>query len=203
VNSLTTVSQDSYSVWPLVTYLVRGVSGVQRAFTPSSYLPIGPLTYQRVSQILTGGVLLVLAGLLLFKRRATDTPGGYLPFVTVGMFLMLMTGILATHFLLALPFLLLCRRWLGSGTYFYVIGIWTVTTLIPMYGDMGSVLTPHDYPLLAQSRNVITGAVIDLYSSDRFITAGVVANAAALIWVGYLALRQLGNPNRPYQGYAL
>ncbi|HVH62462.1 MAG TPA: hypothetical protein VNA65_02565, partial [Candidatus Dormibacteraeota bacterium] len=196
VNSLTTVSQDSYSLWPLVTYFHLGATGVQRMFTPSSDLLIGSLSYQRVSQVRTAVVLLALAGILAIRKRATEGPGAYLPYITLGIvsFLMLMTGILATHFLLALPFILLCRRWLGNTAYFYAVAIWTVTTLIPMYGDMGSVLSAQDYPLLAESRSAITRAVVDLYSSDRFITVGVVANLCAMIWIAVLTLRSTVKP---------
>jgi len=188
---LTTVSQDSYSIWPLVTLFARGASSLQRAFTPSSDLLIGSLTYQRVSQVLTVSAMLVLAGTLVFKKRATEEAGAYLPFVALGIasFLMLLTGILATHFLLALPFLLLCRRWMGSGAYFYVAAIWTITTLIPMYGDMGVVMSAQDYPLLARANNQITQFVVHLYGSDRFITVGVVANICAVIWLAVLAFR--------------
>ncbi len=192
VASLTTVSQDSYSVWLLITYLARGASSLQRAFTPSSDLLIGPLTYQRVSEVLVLSVMLILGGSLAFKRRAIDGAGGYLPFVALGIasFVMLQTGIVATHFLLALPFLLLCRRWMDVTAYFYVAAIWTVTTFVPMYGDMGIVLSVHDYPLLAQANNQVTRFFVDLYASNRFITVAVVANICAVVWLAVLAFRR-------------
>jgi hypothetical protein len=193
---LTTVSQDSYSIWPFITYLARGASSLSRAFTPSSDLLIGSLTYARVSQILTVSAMVVVAGTLLFRKRSTDGPGAYLPFVALGIasFLMLLTGILATHFLLALPFLLLCRKWLGSQAYFFVIAIWTVTTLVPMYGDMGVVMSAQDYPLLARANNHLTQFVVNLYSADRFITVAVVANICAVTWLAYHAFRPANAP---------
>jgi hypothetical protein len=188
---LTTVSQDSYSIWPLVTYAVRGASSLSRAFTPSSDLLVGSLTYARVSQILTLAAMLAVAGTLVFRKKAVDGPGSYLPFVALGItsFLMLLTGILATHFLLALPFLLLCRKWMGNQAYFFVIAIWSITTFIPMYGDMGVAMSAHDYPLLARANNRITQFVVSLYSADRFITVAVVANIVAVIWLAMFAFR--------------
>jgi len=62
---LTTVSQDAYSVWPLITYLVHGASGLQRAFTPSSTVLIGPVTYLRLSQVLTLSAMLIVGAVLL------------------------------------------------------------------------------------------------------------------------------------------
>jgi hypothetical protein len=189
--ALTTVSQDAYSVWPLVTYLVNGASGTARAFTPSSTLLVGTLTYQRLSQILTVAALLAVAGALLARRRTNAEPGGYLPLVALGIasFLMLLTGIVATHFLLALPFLLLCRRWMGGVAYYYVAVVWTITTFVPMYGDMGVAINSHAYPLLAPANNALTKLAVELYSWDRFITVSIVANICAVVWLAVVAFR--------------
>jgi hypothetical protein len=199
--SLTTVSQDAYSVWPLVTYVVSGATGAARAFTPSSTVLVGSLTYQLLSQILTVAALLAIAGALLVRRRATAEPGAYLPLVALGIasFLMLLTGIVATHFLLALPFLLLCRRWMGNVAYFYVAAIWTVSTFVPMYGDMGVAITTNAYPLLAPSNNALTKFVVQLYIWDRFITVSIVANICALLWLVWL----IAHPTAPTQAARL
>jgi hypothetical protein len=188
---LTTVSQDAYSVWPLVTYILNGTTGQQRAFTPSSTVVFGPVTYQLVGLVLAVLALLTVSAALLFRCRASLDSGGYLPLVALGIssFLMLLTGLLATHFLLALPFLLLCRRWMGGVAYFYVIAIWTITTLVPMYGDMGVVISATDYPLLASANNALTKFVVALYAWDRFITVAVVANICAVLWLAFLTFR--------------
>ncbi len=127
----------------------------------------------------------------MFRRRAAIDSGGYLPLVALGIssFLMLLTGVVATHFLLALPFLLLCRRWMGSTAYLYVAAIWTVTTLVPMFGDMGVVISQQDYPLLAPASNVVTRFFVYLYSWDRFITVAVVGNICAVVWLAFLTVR--------------
>ncbi len=106
-------------------------------------------------------------------------------------FLMLMTGLVATHFLLALPLVLLCRRWTGNVAYVYLVVIWTLTTLIPMWGDMGNVLSILDYRAvpLSPANNALTRLVVQVFTSDRFITFGVVANLCALVWLAILALR--------------
>jgi len=191
--ALTTVSQDAYSIWPLVTYVAHGASGLARAFTPSSAALVGSLTYQRLSQILTIAAILSVSAALVFRRRAALDSGGYLPLVAFGIasFLMLLTGVVATHFLLALPFLLLCRRWMGSTAYLYVAAIWTVTTLVPMFGDMGVVISQQDYPLLAPASNMVTRFFVYLYSWDRFITVAVIANVCAVAWLAFLTLRPL------------
>jgi hypothetical protein len=183
--ALTTVSQDAYSVWPLITYLASGATGLSRAFTTSSTPLLGPLTYQVASQLLTVAALLLISVALGFRRRANLELGGYFPLVALGIssFLMLLTGIVATHFLLALPLLILCRRWMGTIAYWYVAAIWTVATFVPMFGDMGLVISAQDYPLLAPAHSAITRAFVQLYSWDRFMTACIVGNLCALIWL--------------------
>jgi len=189
--SLTTVSQDAYSVWPLVTYFAQGIGGLGRAFTPSSTLLIGSVTYQRLSQILVVVAILLVSAALLLQRQTALQAGSYLPLVALGItsFLMLLTGIVATHFVLALPFLLLSYRWMGKVAFVYVIVIWTVTTFVPMYGDMGLVISTDHYPVLAPAHNAITRFFIGLYTQDRFITLGVVANICAVIWLAFLSFR--------------
>jgi hypothetical protein len=135
--------------------------------------------------------MLVVSAALVVRKRAALNEGGYLPLLAVGVtaFLMLLTGVVATHFLLALPFLLLCRRWMGSVAYYYVVAIWSITTLVPMYGDMGVVISEHAYPLLSPAHNAVTNFFVTLYSWDRFITVSVVANICAVVWIAVLAFR--------------
>jgi hypothetical protein len=96
-------------------------------------------------------------------------------------FLMFTTGLVATHFVLALPFLLLCRDLLSRVAYAFIAVAWTVTTLVPMYGDMGNAISHLDYSTLSSSP--LTRFVVELYSWDRFITFGIVANLCVLIWL--------------------
>ena len=196
---LNTVSQTAYSIWPLVTYLVQGASGLQRAFLPSSTLLVGPLSYQFVSQVLTLAAMLSVSAILLFRRRSAIDPGGYLPLVALGIasFLMLLTGLVATHFLLALPFLLLSRRWMGTVAYLYIAAIWTVSTLVPMFGEMAISVPLQQYPLLAAQSGAITNFAIQMYGSDRFITTAIVANICAVIWLAFVAFRRAPIEVRP------
>jgi hypothetical protein len=92
--------------------------------------------------------------------------------------------------MLALPFLILCRRWFGTGAYLFIVIVWTVTTLVPMYGDMGNVIRYLNYPLLSPDHNVVTKFFVALYSWDRFITFGTLANLCVMVWIGIVALRR-------------
>jgi hypothetical protein len=147
--------------------------------------------------VLTSAAILLLTAFLLFRRRASFKSGGYIPFVALGIssFLMLLTGILPTYFLLALPFLLLCRRWMSGSAYLFVAVIWTVTTFVPMYGDLGTVISSHDYPLLAAANNEVTKFFVNLHAWDRFITTAVVANVCAVVWLAISSLRPAPNVN--------
>jgi hypothetical protein len=190
--SLNTVSQTAYSIWPLVTYYQQGASGLDRFFVPSSTVLIGSLTYQFISQVLTVIAMLIVAAPLLLRKRIALDGGGYFPLVALGimLFLMLLTGIVATHFLLALPLLLLCRRWMNNTAYFTVALIWTISALVPMFGSMGQLVTPQDYPLFAPAHNAITKFFVDLYANDRFITVAIIANVYAVGWLAMVAFRR-------------
>jgi len=195
---LTTVSQDAYSLWPLVTFLSHGASGIQRSFTASSTPLIRSVTYQQVSQLLTLAALFAVSIALAIRKRAALEAGGYLPLVALGIttFLMLLTGLVATHFLLALPFLLLCRRWMTTVAYFYIAAIWTVSTLVPMLGEMAGAVPHQQWPFLAAQSDAINNFMLQLYTSDRFITTAIVANVCAVIWLAFAAFRR-SLPNGP------
>ncbi|HLJ69357.1 MAG TPA: hypothetical protein VKX16_18535 [Chloroflexota bacterium] len=194
--SVTTVSQGAYSIWPLVTYVTHGASGLNRIYAPSLAGLIGPLTYQRASQILTFLAMVVVIWALVRLRGVALGSGGYIPAVALGIvaFLMLLTGIVSSHFLLALPFVVLCRRWMDPAVHLVVVGIWSVTTLVPMFGDMGVILSPGNQ-LLAPAYKPITDFMIRTYAWDRFISAGVIANICALAWLGYVAIRRAMSPS--------
>ncbi len=194
-DALTTVSQDAYSIWPLLTASVEHKTGRARIFTPSAHSLLGPFTYQRASQVLTMAFLLLVAAFLLFVTRRRSGLANSLPLVAFGLtgFLLLKTGLVASHFILALPFLLLCRRWLTTGVYLSVIAVWTVTTLVPMYGDLGYAIATVNYRSLAlqPGANPLTRLFVNFYSSDSFITIGILANAGVLIVLGWSAFRSI------------
>jgi hypothetical protein len=199
--AFTTVSLDAYSIWPLVTLLAAGQHGLNRIFYPSDTALMGSLTYHNVGQIMAIGVLMLAAIAILLRSKATSEAGGYLPGVALGVtgFLMLLTGIGSPHFVLALPFILLCRKWMSGLVYYSVTAVWTVTTLVPMYGILAIDLVTSDYlnfPLFGSHPPLITNLVASLFSSDRFISLGVTANAAVLLAIAIIAMRG-GPPRQP------
>jgi uncharacterized membrane protein YidH (DUF202 family) len=201
-DALSPVSQGGFSIWPLVTYLVAGQQGVSRTFVASSEILVGGLTYQQIAQVLTVLALVVVAVVLWRRPRSQFERGAYLPEVAlaISLFLMLITGVVATHFVLALPFLILCRRWMTRVSYWFVVIAWTVTTFVPMYGEMGAVLSSATNPLLEPGSNPITEAFVRLYSWDRFISVAVTANLCAVGWLAYQAWRRPSSPDAPETG---
>jgi hypothetical protein len=194
-----TVSLDAYSIWPLVTFITHGTSSVMRAFTPSSQMLFDSLSYQAAAEIATT-VALACASLLLVtrgRRAHRNGDSGYILIVALGIvaFLMLITGVVATHFLLALPLLILIRRWTSTTSYLAMVIAWTVTTLVPMYGDMANVTARLNYSLLSPQHNPVTKLILALYQWDRFITFATLINIGVLLWVAVLVLR-----NQPQLG---
>jgi hypothetical protein len=194
--ALTTVSLDAYSFWPLVTLFQAGQSGLNRMFYPSDSPLIGGITYHQAGLALALIAALGAVCTLIARGRSFLLDGGYLPVVAFGMagFLMFTTGLAATHFILALPFILLSRRWMSSTAYYSVVAGWTVTTLTAMYGILAVDLANADYlhaALFGQAAQLhsLSQAVANLYTWDRFITVGVVMNMAALIALMVAAVR--------------
>jgi hypothetical protein len=121
--------------------------------------------------------------------------GAYLPVLAFGIsgFLMFATGLAATHFILALPFILLCRPWLSARGYYSIVAGWTVTTLIAMYGILAVDLARADYlhaPLFGQHAplNSVTSFIGQLYTWDRSITVGVTVNTLIFIALALIAI---------------
>jgi len=73
--------------------------------------------------------------------------------------------------------------------YLYVAGVWSISTLVPMFGEMGAAISSNGYPLLAPDHNALTQFFVGLYEWDRFITVAIVANVCAVVWLAYLSFR--------------
>jgi hypothetical protein len=185
---LSSVSLDAYSLWPLVTLIQAGRTGLDRMFYPSDSLLLGQLTYQHAGMILTALVLIGAIFALVARPGRNQAGGGYMPIVAMGIsgFLMFLTGLAATHFILALPFILLSRKWLSPFAYLSIVVGWSATTLIAMYGILAVELVKADYlhaALFGRTGPLspVSSWVAHLYTTDRFITLGVVVNIAVLL----------------------
>jgi hypothetical protein len=194
--ALTTVSLDVYSFWPLVTFFQAGQSGLGRIFYPSSSPLIGALTYSQAGLLVAFAALIGAIGMLAVRSKTKLIAGGYLPVVAFGItgFLMFTTGLAATHFILALPFILLCRPWLSARAYYMIVIGWTLTTFIAMYGILAVDLAYGDYlhaPLFGQHAplRAVTSLVAQMYTSNQVITAGVVVNMMIFIAFMFASVR--------------
>ncbi len=190
--AMTIVSLDAYNIWLLVTRLASAATGLARFHVPSSSALIGALTYQQVSQIL---VLIVILGMglgLLVRRRAAAEPGEYLLPLALGTmgFLVLKTGLAASHFIIGLPFLILCRKPVGNVAFYSMVGIWTATTFASMYGSLGFAIWDVAYlaPALHDTNNAVTRFFMNLHSADWFITLGATANIAAVVGLAFATI---------------
>jgi hypothetical protein len=190
---LTTVSLNAYSIWPLVDRFASEAQGLTR-FSQSSEAPfIGRLSYQRAGQLLTIAAMLFIGLLLVVRPRGERGPGDYLPLLALGTFgfLMFTTGVAGTHFVLGLPLLILCRRALGKLLYGWCIGVWTVTTLVAMYGAFGFSITAALVPALDAGRNPVTRFFMDLSSTDWFISVASFQNIVVLLCLGFVAVPRI------------
>lgn len=190
--ALTTVSLGAYSIWPLLTGLVAGERGLNRFSVPSSSPFIGGVTFQHLSQILVVAAFLVTAGLML-ARRSTVAPGGYLPLLALGSvaFLVLKTGLAATHFLIALPMLILMMPALSASAYYAIVGSWTLVTYVSLFGSLAYAIQPVPAlaPALDPGGNRVAQLHASLYSADWAISAFTVLSVLTMILVAVASLR--------------
>lgn len=185
--SLTTVSLDAYTFWPMVTLFQAGQTSLYRILYPSDSSLFGSFTYQQAGLVLTALILFGSVWTLVARRREAILNGGYLPVVAFAGagFLMFTTGLAATHFILALPFILMTRKWLHSGAYLTAIIGWSATTLVAMYGILAVDLANSDWlhePLFGQAQTLssLSAVLARFYTSDRVITFGCAVNLAVL-----------------------
>ncbi|MGH2405163.1 MAG: hypothetical protein ACRDGN_11960 [bacterium] len=192
--AMTVVSLDAYNIWALVTQFAGMATGLARFQFPSGSGLIGALTYLRASEILVMLVLLGTGLALLLRRGTAVKPGTYLPLLALGTagFLVLKTGLAASHFVIALPFLLLCRDAVGRPGWYAMVGIWTVTTLVSMYGSVGFGIWDAAAlaPALHDTRNAVTRFFMNLHSADWFITMAALGNAFVVGWLGVTSARR-------------
>lgn len=194
--ALTTVSLDAYSFWPLVVFFQAGQSGLGRILYPSDSPLIGTVTYHEAGILLAAAVLVAAVVMLAVRPKASLMTGGYMPVLAFGIagFLMFETGLAATHFILALPFILMCRPWLSASGYYSIVAGWTLTTLLAMYGILAADLARADYlraPLFGQHEvfSSVTSLVAQLYTWDRAISVGVLINTAIFFALALGAVR--------------
>ncbi len=194
--ALTTVSLDAYSFWPLIDFFQAHASGLNRILFPSDTPIAGSVTYQQAGLLTAVLALLASIGMLLFRARRNLEDGGYIPIVLFGFggFLMFATGLAATHFVLALPLILLSRPWFKPITYYAVVAGWSLTTLTAMYGILAITLANaswlHEAMFGASAPlNGLSVSVGNLYTWDRAITTGVVINVMCFIAFALAAVR--------------
>jgi hypothetical protein len=102
-----------------------------------------------------------------------------------------MTGIPATHFILAIPLLILCIRFLGRAAYLAGIAVWSLPALVYMAGSMGVALSK-DPELVAfplSSNNGVIHFLMSFYTTDGFVNAAGLGNLMAFGLIVLAAVR--------------
>ena len=187
--AMTLVSLDAYSIWPLLTNWFEGQAGLSRMFFPSTSPLIGSLSYQSVSQLITIGIILLTSILIIIRLQRdseSKTPVflALLALGTVG-FLVFKTGLASAHFVLAIPFIILSFRSMNPIMYVLLIGIWTITSLVSMYGSFSLAISNvgEMAPYLHPDNNAVSRFFMDLHMNDRFMTASSIVNLLVFIWL--------------------
>ncbi len=187
------VSWGALSVWPLVTQVVHGQTGLGRLSLSSRTPLVGSVTYWQLGNWLFGVLFVVLAVLLARRPTGRGRPRDDIPPValgTLGLFL-LKTEFAAFHLLPALALVVLTRRSTDDVTYATMLLVLTTTTFAAMYG-MAAVWLSYSPQMslgLFDPANPVTRFFRELVGRDWFITSGSLANLLVFVWLAVLTLR--------------
>ncbi len=189
----TLVSWSALSLWPLVTLIADGQTGLNRIFYSSKERLVGELAYWQVGNLLFGALFVAAAALVLLRQSSATRSSSYIPIIalgTLGLF-MLKTEFAAFHVLPALALVILSRRSMNNFAYCTIVAILTITIFVPMYSIAG-VWQSYNPPLsigLFDPANPITRFFKGLIAQDLFITLGSLANVLVLVWLGIVSVR--------------
>lgn len=189
------VSKGAYNIWPLLTGLIEGQSGLGRLQFPEDATLIGGIGYGQVSNILLITLVGAIGAVLFLRPRSNCTARDYVPFLALAMFGwgMLLTDMGARYLIYALGLVIASRPGLRTVPYLAVVGVLTATVTVTTYGVLALAVenVPHLAPGLHSSNNVLTRLVMDAYAADWFITLGVLANTTALAILALESVRRL------------
>jgi hypothetical protein len=179
------VSFDAYNIWPLITGLVSGQIGKNRIYYPGSSPLLGGLAYNQVATLAVYGALALVAGWAFYRGRQARSNGTFTTILASSTLalLMLATGIAAQHFVIALAFVVMSINVIPSRYYFPLVTGLSLTTLVATYGSLGFAVAsaPTLAPALWAETNSLTRFFMNLFTDDRFITGGVLANVVVLL----------------------
>lgn len=178
------VSKGAYNIWPLVTGLVEGQSGLGRLQFPEDATLVGGLGYGQISNIMMMALVAAIGAVFLLRPKTSRAARNYLPLLALGMlgWSMFLTDMGARYLIYALGLTIASRPALRTIPYFAVVGALTATVTVTTYGVLALAIetVPHLAPALHSSNNPITSLVMDVYGADWFITFGVLVNTGAL-----------------------
>ena len=186
----------------MVTY-TQGARGLDRILFPSSTIIVGNLNYIQISQIIVVSLITISAVMLIKLNRKYLDAGNYYPILAFGTvsFFVLKTGLASTHFVIALPLIILCKKFMRKRLWYCTVIIWTITTLIPMYGALGFGIEQVEYlaPVLHSNNNFITRFFMNMFSTDWIISLGSLSNLGLLAWLAIISFLQIFKVNRTKQ----
>lgn len=183
------VSYDSFNIWTFVTSAVDGATGIARFQAPDYSDVVGPLSYHELGLMALAGSLALLAAAGAARWRSWRESEGTI-FAIVALItaleLFLPTQTLSRYWALAIVFAAvgLAGRspWLSATA----LVVMTFTAFVGQYGSMALVL--QDFPqhgqLLAPQNNALSRVMLDLFTSNEFITLAVLLNACGILALG-------------------
>lgn len=189
----TLVSWSALSIWPLITRIVDGQTGLERVFFSAREPVIAGMAYWELGNFLFGLLFVGVAALLSLRRSLADG-AAYFPALSLAMLglFMLKTEFAAFHLLPALALVILCRKSMGGLGYAVSVIVLTVTIFVPMY-SIGAIWLSYNPPLsvgLFDPAQPVTRFFKSFMTRDWFLTLGSLANLFVLVGLAVTAARK-------------
>jgi hypothetical protein len=167
-------------------------------WSPSTQLIVGSVTYAQAGTVLSVAFILLVGAVLMLIRVPSVRPGRYLPLVAFGVlgWLMLTPGLISRYFIYAIAAVILCRHAFSLASYLSIVCWLTVVTLLTSFGHIGldflgyGTTTSFVNPL----NNGISRWLFALFSDDRMVTVGTLANTLVLVTLGVKAAQNVRSP---------
>jgi hypothetical protein len=182
------VGAFAYNIWPIAAGFIGGESGLERFRLPESAKIFGSLSCLQVSNVLFFGWMGGLIAIVLMRPTRPEFEEYHVLVLSAGLLatLILKTGIESTHFILALPLLIILWG-LGKWRVFYLPSVlaYSGVTLIAVTAQLGSILSPIPglEPWMSPQHNWLTQLIYRISLSDKFITGGSLINVLCFLGI--------------------
>jgi hypothetical protein len=201
------LSPANYSVWTIPMLWVSGQTELHRMWSPATMPLFGSTSYGQIGAVLSVSLLVVVGGILFFKKHVATHPTQYLPLIAFGVlgWTLVTPGVMSRYMVYALAALILCRAAFGIGAYLWLVVPVSVIASVSIFLHLADDFLGYSGGAnpLSPTNNAISGTLYTLFSSDPFITFVSLSNVVLLLVLGWKAWAGLRSERSPSSAAAV